>query len=250
MSRVFPLLLCALVACDKPAAPLAAGSVSTPVPTASAPPKTPEPPAVRVESVPVPDDAPVFVLRGGRGKRRMVFLHGHCSHALGYLQSFQHAAAKHGTILAVQADKPCGDGPFREWTNTAEALDVRVEAAFRASGDEADLEGLAIIGYSSGAVLAEMLAHKYPARYSHVVLLGGPQKPVEWRLRKTRSTVMIAGERDRQDLMQSGARELRASGIPSTFLILPGAKHGQMGPEAERVMTEAFDWLWANERTL
>jgi pimeloyl-ACP methyl ester carboxylesterase len=180
----------------------------------------------------------------------MVFLHGHCSHGLGYVQSFQQAAARHGTVVAVQADKACGNGSFRQWTDTPERLDRRIESAFRAAGDTSPLTGLAVVGYSSGAVLAEMLAHKAPERYAHVVLIGGPQKPVEWRLRRTRSNVMLAGERDRQDLMRRGARDLHASGIPSTFFVLPGAKHGQMGPDAEPVMARALDWLWDNERTL
>lgn len=203
---------------------------------------------VRVDTVPVPGDLPAFVLRGGRGSKRMVFLHGHCSHGLGYVQSFQHAAARHGTVVAVQGNRACGDGSFREWTDTAERLDRRIEAAFRAAGDAGPLTGLAVVGYSSGAVLAEMLAHKAPERYAHVVLIGGPQKPTEWRLRRARSTAMIAGERDRQDLMRLGARDLHASGIPSAFFELPGAKHGQMGPDAEPVMARALDWLWENQR--
>ncbi len=220
-------------------------------PAASAVPSaTPPRESVRIETVEVEGDAPAFVLRGTHGPHRMVFLHGYCSHGLRYAQSFQHAAAKQGVLIAVQADKPCDEAPFRRWTNTAETLNGRIEAAFRAAGDDASLDGMAIIGYSSGAVLAEMLAHKYPARYAHVILIGGPQKPVEWRLRKSRSTVMIAGENDRRDLMETGARDLDASGIPSTFMILPGAKHGEMGPEGERVMGEALDWLWKNERSI
>jgi pimeloyl-ACP methyl ester carboxylesterase len=205
---------------------------------------------VRVESIPVPGDLPVFVLRGGRGNKRMVFLHGHCSHGLGYVQSFQRAAARHGTVVAVQGNKACANGNFREWTDTPERLDRRIQSAFQAVGDPGPLTGLAVLGYSSGAVLAEMLAHKAPERYAYVVLIGGPKKPAEWRLRRTRSSVTLAGERDRQDLMQLGARDLHTSGIPSAFFVLPGARHGQMGPDAEPVMARALDWLWDNERSL
>jgi len=212
--------------------------------------RSPEDVTVRVDTVPVPGDLPVFVLRGGRGNKRMVFLHGHCSHGLGYVQSFQRAAARHGTVVAVQGNKACANGSFREWTDTPERLDRRIESAFRAMGDPGPLTGLAVLGYSSGAVLAEMLAHKAPERYAYVVLIGGPKKPAEWRLRRTRSSVTLAGERDRQDLMQRGARDLHASGIPSAFFVLPGAKHGQMGPDAEPVMARALDWLWDNERSL
>ncbi len=223
-------------------------AVAPTVAVSSAKPAHVEP--VRIETVPVAGDLPVFVLRGATAARRMVFLHGHCSHALGFLQSFPHAAARHGTIVAVQADKACADENYREWTDTPERLDRRIEAAFRTLGSSDSLDGLAILGYSSGAVLAEMLAHRSPKRYSNVVLIGGPQKPVEWRLRRTRSTAMVAGERDRQDLMQMGARELQLSGIPSKFFILPGAKHGQMGPQAEAVMEQVLTWLWDNEREI
>lgn len=250
------LVTVSLVACDRhetpapgaePASsPVAEAGASQAPSASSAPPRE----ALRFETVKVPGDLPAFVLRGASGSRRIVFLQGYCCHALGYVQSFQHAAARHGTLVAVQADKPCDDPSMRRWTNTPSQLDARVENAFRASGDTTPLEDLAVVGYSEGAVLAEMLAHRNPTRYAHVVLVGGPQKPVEWRLRKTRSTVMIAGSKDRQDLMKTGARDLNASGIPSTFLILPGAKHGQMGSESERVMGEALDWLWENARSV
>lgn len=227
------------------ASPRAEVSVVTPA-VSSAP--DPLPPPVRMETVPVPGDWPAYVLRGARGARKMVFLHGTCTNGLGYAQSFQHAAARQGWLVAVQADKPCKNTAFHDWTNTPEELDARIEAAFRAAGYQGPLEDLTVIGYSSGAVLSTMLAHKYPRRYAYVILIGGPQKPTEWRLRNTRSTVMMAGSRDRQDLMKDGARDLDAAGIPSKFMILPGAQHGQMGSESERVMGEALDWLFAHAR--
>jgi hypothetical protein len=57
---------------------------------------------------------------------------------------------------------------------------------------------------------------------------------------------MMAGSRDRQDRMRAGARAFLAAGIPATYIVLPGAAHGEMGPEAERAMGEALDWLQRN----
>ena len=245
------LIVVSLVACDretKPAVHTELATSSPAAPSASIAPGNSPHQEVRYERVQVPGDLPVFVLCGASGSHRMVFLQGYCCHALGYVQSFQSAAAHHGMLIAVQADRACDEPSSRRWTNTPAQLDARIEKAFRAAGDDTTLEGLAVIGYSEGAVLAEMLAHRNPARYAHVVLIGGPQKPVEWRLRRTRSTVMIAGSRDRQDLMKTGARDLDASGIPSSFMVLPGAKHGQMGSQSERVMAEALSWLWNHGR--
>jgi hypothetical protein len=48
--------------------------------------------------------------------------------------------------------------------------------------------------------------------------------------------------------MKAGARAFERAQIPSTYLVLPEAAHGQMGPEAERVMGEALAWLAAHAR--
>jgi pimeloyl-ACP methyl ester carboxylesterase len=198
----------------------------------------------------VPGDLPVFVVRQADGDARMVFLHGLCGHGHYYVDSFKAAAARKGTLIAVQADTPCGDGPYRDWTNSPKKLNDRIEAAFRALGDVAPLRDVVVIGYSSGALLSEMLAHRWPERYTRAILIASPQTPAAYRLRKIRSTVMMAGQIDRHDLMKAGMRDLRNAGIPSTFLVLPGATHGAMGPASERVMGDALDWLWEHDRPL
>src|SRR5678816_4281075 len=66
---------------------------------------------------------PIYVMRGHRdGSTPIVVLHGMCSHALGYAQSFQWSAAKKGIVVAPQGDKPCG-GPWASWTADLAALD-------------------------------------------------------------------------------------------------------------------------------
>ena len=59
---------------------------------------------------------------------------------------------------------------------------------------------------------------------------------------------MMAGERDRLDLMKQAASVYRAAGIPATFQAIPGARHGEMGPHPEETMGGALDWCWDNGR--
>jgi hypothetical protein len=47
----------------------------------------------------------------GIGPEKFVFLHGMCGHGHGYAQSFQHASARKGRMIAPQADVVCGAGP-------------------------------------------------------------------------------------------------------------------------------------------
>lgn len=191
---------------------------------------------------------PVFVLRGRReGATPIVFLHGMCSHGLGYAQSFQFAAARKGTVIAPQGDKPCS-GPWASWSPDLAALDARIVDAFRALG--VPLRDVTLIGYSQGATRAEALARKYPERYTRLVLIGAPDTPSPRGLDHVRSAVMMAGERDRLDLMKAGALAFRAADIPATFQAIPEARHGEMGPHPEQTMATALDWLWQNDREL
>lgn len=58
----------------------------------------------------------------------------------------------------------------------------------------------------------------------------------------------MAGERDRKDLMQASARSLAKAGVPATFMLIPDATHGSMGPHPEETMDEMLSWLAAHER--
>jgi pimeloyl-ACP methyl ester carboxylesterase len=203
---------------------------------------------VEVATVDVPGDVPAFVLHGARGAF-MVFLHGRCTHGLGYVQAFQFAAAAKGTVIAPQGDQACGSTPFRRWSPDIDKLNARVEAALRAAGytDPSGWRDMVVIGYSEGASRAEALAQRFPERYSRAILIGAPAPPSAARLAGVRGAVMMAGERDAQETMKIGARALSAAGIPVTYIMIPGASHGQMG-DGERVMREALDWLWANAK--
>jgi len=202
---------------------------------------------IRVEALAPGETPATYVLRGtALGKGRLVFLHGMCGHALGYAQSFQFSAAKYGRIVAPQADVICGKGPFASWSQNLPALHARIEAAFIALGDEPPIDDISVIGYSQGATRAEALARKYPDRYARLISIGAPGLAQPRGLSHLKAALMMAGERDRQDLMQTSARRLSAAGIRSEFRQIPEATHGAMGPHPERTMGAALEWLYAS----
>lgn len=204
---------------------------------------------VKLERVEIPNDKHAYVLRGARGKERMVFLHGMCGHGLGYVQSFQSAAAVHGTIIALGGDVPCGDSEdFAKWSTDIDALDARIVAAFEASGDEeAAQRPIAIIGLSQGATRAVQLAERFPERYTRMVVIGAPRATPAAQVRRLRSAVTMAGQHEGTWQMKHSAEMLERSGVPATFVMIPDAHHAQM-VEGERVMKEALDWLFSHDQ--
>jgi pimeloyl-ACP methyl ester carboxylesterase len=200
-----------------------------------------------VEAVDLPSGQKTFVLRGARGSDRIVFLHGLCGHGMGYLQSFQFAAAKHGMAVAPHGDLAC-NGEWRSWSVNLVAIQQQIDDSFGALG-EAEPRGMTLIGYSLGATRAEALARKYPERYDALVLIAAPTAPQPSKLSGLRAAAMMAGSRDRQELMKSAVKSYARAGIASRFFVLPGAAHGEMGPDAERVMDEVLAWVNAQPRT-
>jgi predicted esterase len=200
-------------------------------------------PRISVEEVVLSGGEDVSILRGARGTDRIAFLHGLCGHGMGYLQSFQFAAAEHGLAVAPNGDMKCPHGDQRSWTVDLEAIDALIVASLVAAGSEPDPRGVTLIGYSLGATRAEHVARNHPERYDALVLIGAPSTPSPRGLSQLRAAAMIAGERDRQDLMKRGARAFAAVGIPSRFFELPKARHGEMGPDSERVMRDVFRWV-------
>ena len=53
----------------------------------------------------------------------------------------------------------------------------------------------------------------------------------------------LAGQNDVQQPMREGAEALSKAGVRARFFLLPKARHGQYGPEGERVLGETFAWL-------
>lgn len=194
-------------------------------------------------------DPPVFVLRGKRlGPEKLVFLHGMCGHGLGYVQSFQHAAARKGTLIAPQADVECGDGPGAKWSQDVTALDARITAALRELGHTEPIVDVCVMGMSQGATRAAALARAFPERYTRLVSMGAPTRVDPGGLRHLRGAVLMVGERERKDLMRASEQALKRQGVPATSLIIPDADHAGMGPTPEQTMGEALDWLWQNSR--
>jgi pimeloyl-ACP methyl ester carboxylesterase len=198
--------------------------------------------AVRIEAL-AGAEPPMFVMRGGaRGEGRLVFLHGMCGHALGYAQSFQFSAAARGTLIAPQADVSCG-GVWSKWSADVDKLDARIVDTFRALGHPEPIDDIVIIGMSQGATRAVELARKWPERYTRLISMAAPTALRPGELRSLKAAVMMAGERDRQDLMRQSERALQRSGVPVTFLLIPQATHGAMGPTPERTMEKALSFL-------
>jgi pimeloyl-ACP methyl ester carboxylesterase len=204
---------------------------------------------IRIEVLDPDEHPPTFALRGGpRGRALLVFLHGMCGHGMGYAQSFQFSAAEKGLLIAPQADVVCGQGPWAKWSLDVDALDARIVAAFRKLGRPEPIRDVTVLGYSQGATRAEALARRWPEQYTRLVLMGGPSTPSPNGLSALRSAVMMAGELDRRDLMERGARLFQSARIPATFMLIPEARHGAMGPTPEKTMDEALDWLFQNSK--
>jgi predicted esterase len=191
----------------------------------------------------------VYVMRGGvQGPGKLVFLHGMCGHGLGYAQAFQYSAAKKGTLIAPQGDVSCG-GPWSKWSGNIAALDARIQDTFRRLGATDPIVGVVVMGMSQGATRAEALARAYPERYTRLISMAAPTSLRQFDLRHLESAVLMAGERDRRDLMKASEQALKAGGVPAKFMLIPEATHGAMGPTPERTMGAALDWLWGNART-
>lgn len=249
LRTTFLLLLC--LGCDVRASQTAATSdASKPAPAtdvsrAAARADTSEPGPLRIELLRADVQPPMFVMRGGpRGQGRLVFLHGMCGHGLGYAQSFQFSAAKLGTLIAPQADVSCG-GEWSKWSGDVKALDQRIVETFRELGHPEPIDDVIVIGMSQGATRAADLVRRFPERYTRLISMAAPTAIRPGELKSLEAAVMMAGERDRQDLMRQSERALRQSGVSATFLLIPEATHGAMGPTPEKTMSEALAFVSA-----
>ncbi len=203
------------------------------------------------ETVRVHADYPVFVAPGQAGAERlMVYLHGRCGNPLAGIKSFPNASSRHGTLVSITGDTPCRKRPqARQWSTNVEYLSARVDAAIAAvqkhyQGRRFDTSELTVIGYSEGAMRAEHLAKKFPERFTRVVLLGSPMRPSPENLYRARVVATVVGEREPQETMRDGTRDLCEAQLPVRLFTLPRAYHGDYGPEAENVMGEVLDYVF------
>jgi predicted esterase len=206
--------------------------------------QAPEPVALRI-----PGDRTVQVLHGppgDPGQRVLVYLHGRCGDVHAF-RSWASAAVAHGTLVALLGDVPCKGSTRFRWGDDVAQIHRRVLAAIGAAGaargEPLNTVSLTVIGYSEGALKAEALVRRYPSIYRRALLVAGPRAPASNSLEARGAAVLIAGARDRRDHLREAARGMERSGQLVTYMELPGAHHGEYGPEGARVMSEALRWV-------
>jgi pimeloyl-ACP methyl ester carboxylesterase len=215
-----------------------------------APPVLPDGVEVGVPTVvPVPGDRQLLVFHAkASNQRAILYMHGHCGnvHAV---ESWSEVLADSGTLIAVLGDRNCGNGRFK-WGKRLDLIQARLSNALTvvkaARGGLLDIEAPILFGYSQGADRAEVLVARYGQRYRRVVLGGASRKPRLSRLGSTEAVAVFGGELEMTGHLRAGAEVLAAAGKSARFFLLPGAKHGQFGPEGKRVMNEVFSWLFVD----
>lgn len=265
MRRILLVLaLLALVACRNPspnatatkptstvapAPPPPSASAAAQVPTATAPLEPPAPAVV--ERLAQANEQPVSIVRSGdERKPTIVFLAGVCSNAYAYLRGFPEAARSHGGAVAIEGDQPCGapNSGYRSFSWDAAKQNARVEAAFALAGLSANPPGgLTLVGYSAGAGIGEQMVQRWPDRYARVVLIGAPTDPSTQRLKSARAVVTMSCTLDVPWRMKDAARRLNATGVPATYMEMPGCTHGNIA-DGDRVFDDAFGWLTEHQR--
>lgn len=192
--------------------------------------------------------APPRAEQTGEQTRPVVYLHGMCADPREDLAVWGHAAEQHGMVVTVMGDLPCPDkrGGLA-WSTNADAIDAKIDAAIKATADARGIplepRDVILIGESMGAARAELLATKFPDKYSRLVLVGSPQTPSPQNLKGAKAVANLAGEKERQTMMRQGTKALEGAGTPTRFWELPEATHGNYGPEGERIMNEALGFV-------
>lgn len=217
---------------------------------ASAPTREKQPTPAEVEAVLVPGDSPAYVVRARDGQApTIVFLPGVCSNAAAYLHTFPEAAAAHGGVVAIDGDEPCPGVPgFHTFSWDTQKQHRRLAAALAAAGTTSlPAGGLTIVGYSQGATIGEKLVYAYPDRYTRVMLIAAPVDPSVTALKSARAAVTCACSLDVTQRMRSAASRLTASGVPASYVEMPGCTHGNVA-NGEHTFATAFTWLAAHAR--
>lgn len=199
----------------------------------------------QIEAVAVPGDQPAYQVRPREGGApSIVFLPGVCSNAAAYLHTFPEAAATYGGVVAIDGDEPCPGVPgFHTFSWDTQKQHRRLQAALAAAGAPlAPAGGLTLVGYSQGATIGEKLVYAYPELYTRVVLIAAPVDPSVIALRSARAAVTCACSLDVTVRMRTAAHRLTASGVPSTYVEMPGCTHGNVA-NGEETFGEAFAWL-------
>jgi pimeloyl-ACP methyl ester carboxylesterase len=218
--------------------PVATTTVTTADAAPSAPPAPPH-----VEELAMDGDLPAYLVRGTTSHAlTMVFLAGLCARSNDYLVTYPYAAAQHGDTIGLLGDKACGDGTFRSWSMDLDALERRIDAALRKAG-LGDAKELCLIGYSQGADRAERLAARRPERYTKLVLISSPIVSSAQRLGRAKAVLIGIGEMESRASTLRSVRDLAKAHVTTSYFVLPKARHGEMGPDGENVMSTVLRWL-------
>lgn len=197
----------------------------------------------------VPQDRPVIVVHAAAGNiQAIVYLHGVCGDIYA-TRVWAHAAARFGTLIAMQGDEACDGRPGRfRWFRDTERLNGRIRRALdavkQARGGQLDVERVTLIGYSQGADRAERIASRFPDRYPRVLLGSPPDAPDASSFSSGQAVAVVAGALEGNEQRQHGVSELERAGVPALFRSLPGAYHGQFGTEGDLIMGEVIGWLF------
>jgi len=198
-------------------------------------------------TVPVPHDRPLYVVHApAEVKRALIYLHGWCGRPEAP-EAWKHAAARHGTLIALTAEIHCPNGRTR-WskTNTGEQHE-RIQRAMQvvreARGGALDPSDVVLIGYSQGAARAYRLAKRFPSFYPRLVLGGPPEAPAPGWFPSARAIAVLGGELETTESMREGTADLQEAGMLARYFMIPAAGHGSFGPEAETLMDEVLSWL-------
>ncbi|MFO0593266.1 MAG: hypothetical protein U0441_37335 [Polyangiaceae bacterium] len=273
MARACPLLLAlTLTACVPSAAPPPPRGDSPPptatsaAPADSAPPvaaapadsaspvaPAPEPPKERFDAtlpveVKVAGDLTAHVAHGAVGnKQAIVYLHGRCGDITKF-RAWTDAAIHYGTVVALFGDEKCKEGGYK-WGDGVDRTDRRILAALRAvsavRSAPLDLDAITLVGYSQGSARAEALVRRFPARYKRAVLVAGPKEHAPSSFHDALGIAVVAGGRDLKQHLIEAAQHATKAGVRARYFELPGARHGDYGDSAVRVMSEVFAWVYA-----
>jgi predicted esterase len=151
----------------------------------------------------------------------------------------------------VRGDDKCKEPGRYKWGFGVERTDRRIVAALRAVGEARggglDAESVTLVGYSQGSSRAEALVRGFPSRYRRAVLVAGPREHEPSSFREALGIAIVAGENDLKTHLQDSASRAAKAGVRARYFELPGARHGEYGPAALKVMGDALGWVLAAE---
>lgn len=199
--------------------------------------------------VPVTGDKTVLVAHGKRDNRQViVYLHGLCGDVTKY-RAFAAASVHYGTVIALRGDDKCDEPGRFKWGSGVDQTHVRILSAVSAVSAvrpvPLDPRPITLVGYSQGSARAEALVNMFPGRYKRAVLVAGPREHNPKSFQDALGIAIVAGEKDLKTHLSESAAKAQKAGVRAKYFELPGARHGEYGPEAVKVMGEALAWVFA-----